>query len=410
MNSLTTSKRISLVFALYTIGIVLFFGVAINIIFFRQRYSIEQQKLRLPAEAAQITAPHSRFARPLFETFVNDKWTRSTLRKNTVLFKISSIDDEYVMYMSEGDIIKVILVSRQVEAQIRLIKIFLLLAVVFSFLTYASSLLIVKYQLKNINMLVNYVRQLDLHSIEKPVPISGPEHDEIRVIGESLQQSLTLIKQQTDSLKDFITYTSHELKTPLMSLNATIDLWLKKWTYEETLAEAKKTIYHINSLFDTLLSITKREYQQIQKEHIDLVLLIQEVIAIVSNVYAAKKQKLHLILPDTYILLANKDSTYTILYNLIQNAYKYTPKNWEITLTLDNNCLHISDTWSWIPDEYKIHIRKKFRKHHAENDDKEWFWLGLYLVDLLVKKQGRKISVDNNQSHESWSTFTLYFS
>lgn len=78
--------------------------------------------------------------------------------------------------------------------------------------------------LRNINTLVSYVQHLDLDSIEKPVPVSGPADDEIRMIGEALQRSLTTIKQQTDSLRDFITYTSHELKTPLMSLNSTIDL------------------------------------------------------------------------------------------------------------------------------------------------------------------------------------------
>lgn len=70
-----------------------------------------------------------------------------------------------------------------------------------------------------------------MDKLDKPVPLDGPSEDEIRIIAEKLQQALNRIKQQTDSLKDFVSYASHELKTPLMSINAMIDVAEKTDTY-----------------------------------------------------------------------------------------------------------------------------------------------------------------------------------
>lgn len=409
--NLTTSKRISLVFTLYSIGIVLLFGITINVVFFRQWYAAENTKLFLPDRGMPIVVEHGgRFARPLIDIIPHDDETLDLLHRSTVFLNLAHIDSEYILYKADKstNTIRVSIVSRLVEAQRRLINTFLLLAIILSFLTYRLSLFIVKKYLNNINTLVRYVKNLDLHSIEKPVPVSGPADDEIRTIGETLQSSLAIIKQQTDSLKDFVTYTSHELKTPLMSLNATIDVWLKKWTHAETLEQAKKAIYHINSLFDTLLSITKREYQKVEKKEIDIVPLIEELITMAVHICSDKHITIEKQLPSSYILLCNEDSLRTIIYNLLQNAYKYTPTHGKITIILHEHILSITDTGTGISDEDKEHIRKKFRKNHTHSDHKEWFGLWLYLVSLLTSKHWWHIDAKDNTP--SWTAFTLHFS
>ena len=134
-----------------------------------------------------------------------------------------------------------------------------------------------KSSLKNINELVEYVQDLDINSLDKPVPLSGPDDDEIRIIGATLQQTLTTIKEQTDSLRDFVSHASHELKTPLMSLSAVIDAGEKTGDHSRTFSSAKNILQNINTLFETLLSITKREYHTIEKKEIDLIPLIQSI-------------------------------------------------------------------------------------------------------------------------------------
>ena len=82
------------------------------------------------------------------------------------------------------------------------------------------------------------------------LPLIGRE---IRIIADTLQRTLNTIKEQTDSLKDFVSHASHELKTPLMSLSAVMDAGQKTGNHEKTFASAKEILKNINNLFETLL-------------------------------------------------------------------------------------------------------------------------------------------------------------
>ena len=143
------------------------------------------------------------------------------------------------MFSSNKNNIKVSNVSRIVEAQIDLLVLFAVLMTFISLTTYFLSLLVVRKSLSNLTSLVSYVKELSIHHLDKPVPISGPEDDEIRIIGSALQESLQTIKTQTDSLRDFVRHASHELKTPLMSLNAVVDVAQKTGNYEKAVLAIK---------------------------------------------------------------------------------------------------------------------------------------------------------------------------
>jgi len=182
----------------------------------------------------------------------------------------------------------------------------------------------VKSSLKNINKLVEYVQDLDIHSLDKEIPLSGPDNDEIRIIGATLQETLTTIKEQTDSLKDFVTHASHELKTPLMSLSAVIDAGEKTGDHSKTFSSAKNILQNINKLFETLLSITRREYHAIEKKEIDIIPLMQAIHREVSEMYKDKHISYSVDMPKEMKLRSNEEMFRIIFFILLQNAYKYT--------------------------------------------------------------------------------------
>jgi signal transduction histidine kinase len=167
-------------------------------------------------------------------------------------------------------------ISRLIDMQRELILTTLLTTLLGATLTFILSRNFVKSSLKDINKLVHYVKTIDIHNLHTPVPLSGPEDDEIRIIGQTLQHSLDTIKTQTDSLKDFVSYASHELKTPMSTINSIIDLADKTGKYSEITPKVKKTLSEMSNLLDTLLLITKREFQSIKKEDRDIVSLIEE--------------------------------------------------------------------------------------------------------------------------------------
>lgn len=86
---------------------------------------------------------------------------------------------------------------------------------------------------------------------------------------------MTQIKPQTDSLKDFVANASHELKTPLMSLNAYADL-LDKTKDIAHISDIKSTVKNIDKLLETLILTTKYENTSFDKQNEDIVELIKQ--------------------------------------------------------------------------------------------------------------------------------------
>ncbi len=336
-----------------------------------------------------------------------DEIAFAELRKNKIMANITKVNNQYIMYARMGNNIRAANVTRMIEAQEKMILIFIVLLVLFSVWTYFLSLLFVKSSLGNIKQLVDYVKHLDIHNLDNPVPLLGPINDEIHIIWSTLQKSLNTIKEQTDSLKDFVTHASHELKTPLMSLNSIIDAGEKTGDHQETYTWAKKVLHNIGRLFETLVSITKREYHHIQKKDIDIVPIIHDIQQEIDTHYNQKQVSCTLKTPDAFIVNSNEEMFRIIFFNLLQNAYKYTPEKWTIHVKLHDNSLSINNSWPGISLEHIKHIWEKFWKNHHEHASKEWFGLGLYLVKLLVGKHCWTIDLES----EPWetTTFTLSF-
>lgn len=268
----------------------------------------------------------------------------SLLHENVFFLNILEVDDQYLMFKKVGATIRVCNVTGLVEAQEKMIVMFLVLLVFFSIFTYFLSLVFVRKSLKDIHRLVAYVQKLNINTLHEPVPLSGPEDDEIRIIGQSLQETLTTIKEQTDSLKDFVTHASHELKTPLMSLSAVIDAGQKTGNHEKAFTEAKTSLKSINTLFETLLSITKWEYQKIKTAPLDIVPVMQHLLGEVQKNYKKKQITCEVLLPKTCILETNEDMFRIIFLNLVENAYKYTPVQGTIKISLSPTMLSIANS------------------------------------------------------------------
>ncbi len=141
-----------------------------------------------------------------------------------------------------------------------------------------------------------------------------------------------------------MTHASHELKTPLMSLSATMDAAHKTGKYANYIPKLKANLSSINNLFDTLLSITKREYHAIESSPVDIVPVIKAILSSLKDVYADKHITCHVDLPKEMIVASHPDICHIIFHNLIQNAYKYTPVDGTIYVSLTKDSLAVSDT------------------------------------------------------------------
>ena len=422
-KNLKTSSKISLKFTLFTIVIVLIFGVLANLLFFRMRWrtlNIEVQwdkmvnKERMMKEPRQ-TPPQwqnepefkKRFINHLSITTNSEEYQE--LQNNEILkwYWISKLWDSYFYYHRVNDTVVVRDITPQIQSQKNLLITSIYLLIFSAILAYIVSLYFVKSSLRKLNDLVDYVKWLDLNNLEKKYEIIWPENDEINVLAMKINSATDKINKQTLALKDFISNASHELRTPLMSINSEIDYSLKSKEYKEWMENIKWEILNLNNLLDELVLISKLDADsEFKKSNKNISEVVSAVSKMVEKKYKDKWLKLELKCDGNVEKMVHNSSFEIIAKNLIENAFKYTDE-WSIKITLNDKEFSVKDTWKWIKKENLEKIWDRFWQEDGSKTDVTSFGLWLYLVKLLVEKHWWNIEVKSDSW--KWSEFKIMF-
>jgi len=235
---------------------------------------------------------------------------------------------------------------------------------------------------------------------------------------------LKLLRQQNEAnaMKDeFISFASHQLRTPLSAM---------KWFGEMLLAGdagklTKEQKNFIQKIFvsnqrmiefvDTLLNISRIESGRLTNspQPIDLKQLVSETIAEVKPKASEKQQRLSSSLPAT-IPTVNFDPAlvHEVISNLLTNAIKYTPNKGRISLKVsqdsDNLTVEVSDSGYGIPKTQTRQIFQKFfRANNISRLETEGTGLGLYLAWLIVNSWDGKIWFSSVEGQGTTFWFTL---
>ena len=419
-KNLKTSSKISLKFTLFTIVIVLIFGVLANLLFFRMRWrtlNIEVQWDKMMTKERMMKEPRQtppqwqnepefkkRFINHLSITLNSEEYQE--LQDNEILkwYWISKLWDSYFYYHKMNDTVIVRDITPQIQSQKNLLITSIYLLIFSAILAYIVSLYFVKSSLRKLNDLVDYVKWLDLNNLEKKYEIVWPENDEINVLAMKINSATDKINKQTLALKDFISNASHELRTPLMSINTEIDYSLKSKEYKEWMKNIKWEILNLNNLLDELVLISKLDSDtELKKSNKNISDVVSSVSKMVKKKYKDKWLKLELKCDDVEKMVHNS-SFEIIAKNLIENAFKYTDE-WRIKVTLNDKEFIVKDTWKWIKKENLDKVWDRFWQEDSSKTDITSFGLWLYLVKLLVEKHWWNIEVKSNEW--KWSEFKV---
>ena len=223
---------------------------------------------------------------------------------------------------------------------------------------------------------------------------------------------------QPDKTKDeFISTLSHEIRTPLTSIKGFSKTMLDNW---DKLDEKKKKKFlniileqsdRLINLVENVLSIAKtaRETEIILKE-INLSKLIKNVCDIVKINYKNKDFK---IISSTMInSMADKDRLEQVFVNIVENACKYSSKDSDIEIRIENKCdfnvVSIKNFGSYIEEKEIEHIFEKFyRIDNYLTSTAQGSGLGLYIAKMLIEKMNGNIKV-NSSKEEDFTEFLVY--
>ena len=229
-----------------------------------------------------------------------------------------------------------------------------------------------------------------------------------------------ITEQKLDEIRknDFIGMVSHELKTPLTSLNAIIQVAntrLEK-NGDEFLAgamsKALQQARRMSRMINGFLNISRLESGKIliEKQHFLIDHLVREIVE-EMNVTA----NTHIINAETCYKLevnADRDKINSVISNLVGNAAKYSQNGTTITVacevTGNEVLLSVKDEGIGIlPDDAKRVFERYYRVESNKTRHISGFGVGLYLSAEIVKRHGGRIWVESNPGKGSTFYFTL---
>jgi signal transduction histidine kinase len=224
--------------------------------------------------------------------------------------------------------------------------------------------------------------------------------------------------KQTDSLRrELIANVSHDLRSPLASIQGYIETILMKreTLHPEELQSYLETILadatQLNRLVEELFELSKLDAKQIDPylETFSLTELLQDV----SMKYKSRADRLNVRLSaelpkQLYFVNADIGMIERVLSNLIENALKFTPAKGTVRLSIHRDDgqlkVRISDTGKGIPQEDIPHIFDRFyRGDSSRSNAPRSSGLGLAISQKIMELHHSSIQV--NSEPEKGSTF-----
>lgn len=215
-------------------------------------------------------------------------------------------------------------------------------------------------------------------------------------------------QKQIEKKKDeFLSITSHELKTPLTSVKAYIQLLSRSLKNHESeqiksyIEKAQLQVGKLNELISDLLDISKIENGElkINKQEFDVKKLIESAVETIQQTHDGFN--LEIVGNETSLnLFADESRIEQVLINYLTNALKYSPDNKTIKIkretTTEGLKISVLDNGIGIPKDKQKQIFSKFYRVEESSLKFQGLGLGLYICSEIIKKHKGTIGVESS--------------
>ncbi|HOX95770.1 MAG TPA: ATP-binding protein [Candidatus Woesebacteria bacterium] len=221
------------------------------------------------------------------------------------------------------------------------------------------------------------------------------------------------------SKDDFLSVTSHQLRTPLGSMRWNVEMLLAgdSGKLPDEALELATQIHEGNlrmiNLVNDLLNVNRIDQGRVMDEPVktDLAVIIKEAVKELNYEADRRKIKINMDLEKIDGIVIDPKRFREVITNLISNAVKYNRVGGWVKITLNQEKkwiqMIIEDNGVGIPKKDAASIfRKFFRASNAVQSETEGSGLGLYVVKKFVEGWGGKIELSSKEG--KGSKFTIY--
>lgn len=332
-----------------------------------------------------------------------------------------------VPFFTDGEFFGVLLVSQpamNVETSVNLIvtdlfKAFIIASLVAIFVSYFFAM----QQVRRINRMRSATKEVAAGNFDVVVPNRNRDEfddlaNDFNQMTVSLKESNEEIERQEERRKQFMADASHEMRTPLTTINGLLEGLQYNAIPENQKEKAIKLMQNETSRLIRLVN-ENLDYEKIRTNQISIVLQTfnaTEAVALLVTQLQAKAEasgnQLTLQTTDPINVYADYDRFVQIMVNLVQNAIQFT-KDGTITIAIKKleqaTEIMISDTGIGMTEEQVKNIWDRYYKADPSRKNTKYgeSGLGLSIVEELVHLHRGKIDVTSQL--EKGTTFTVVF-
>ena len=224
---------------------------------------------------------------------------------------------------------------------------------------------------------------------------------------------------KTDELRSaFVANVSHDLRTPMTVISGYVDGIL-----DGTIPEEKRDYYlgiisgevrRLSRLVNSLLEISRMQSgdRKLTMTNFNITEKARQVLLSFEQKIDEKHFEIDFNSPEDIFVNADTDAIHQVLYNLCDNAVKFTPEGGTIRFTIEKRdkkaFIAIRNSGDGIPEEELPYVFERFYKSDRSRGlDKTGTGLGLYISKTNVNMHGEELTVQSVYGEFCEFSFTL---
>lgn len=279
-----------------------------------------------------------------------------------------------------------------------------------------------------IQVVSNAIEQMADGDLSVHIEVTGS--DEISTLAKMLNWTVDSLKEieeekkRTEALRrDLIAWISHDLRTPLTAVQASLeaiadDVVSEPEDVKDYIHNSLGELGNLRVLIDDLFSIAQIDagHMSLKFTEASLSDLISDTVSSLSPHAQRRKLTIHgeiqADMPPVYMA---PDKIQRVLYNLIDNAIRHTPEGGNITIGAKKSAesvqVEVHNTGEMIPPEHLPHIFEKFYRgeqaRQRDSDGHRGAGLGLAIAQGFIEAHQGKIQVESNDKNGTCFSFTI---
>mgnify|MGYP005763050425 FL=1 len=279
-----------------------------------------------------------------------------------------------------------------------------------------------KDQNKEIKKIARCIEEINKKNYS--INIDENSEDELSILKNELYKITIMLKEDAENskkdklkLKDSLSDISHQLKTPLTSINIMLDNILDNpdmdsKTKEKFIQNIKREITNISSLVGEILKLSKFDASVIKFEEQQVFIddIVKSAISNVEMMAELKNINIEVNNQDNIKLVCDAKWQIEAITNILKNCIEHSKDDSTITIDIDSNKIYkqitIKDNGEGIDEKDLPHIFERFYK--GKNSSKDSVGIGLALAKTIIEKDNGSIKVDSKKGKQTIFTIKYY--